>query len=324
MVHGQPVEHCMLTPSGAMLLTAGGNEIKVWDVLSGGQLIHTFSNHQKNVTCLAMDGTGSRVLSSGLDGHIKVYSLQTMQVVHGMRLGAPLISLAVSAENKKLVIGFVDGNLMSRTRRADGHGSLGVGVQGTVATTAVARQQSRFYKGAGAAAERTEDGMVETERSARLKPYELQLKRFSYQQALDSALKTRSPLVVVTVLEELNRRSGLGIALAGRDETTLEPLLSFCARYASNPRYSRLIVVAAHQVLDMYACVLGHSDAIDELFLKLHRHVKAEVGFQRQIMRVMGSLDAVINAAMMPKMEALADTEEAPEIEAAAIMDEQN
>ena len=37
-------------PPGAMLLTAGGNEIKVWDILSGGRLMHTFSNHQKNIT----------------------------------------------------------------------------------------------------------------------------------------------------------------------------------------------------------------------------------------------------------------------------------
>ena len=55
-----------------MALTAGGNEIKVWDVLGGGKLLHTFSNHQKNVTGLAFDGTGSRLLSCGLDGHVKV------------------------------------------------------------------------------------------------------------------------------------------------------------------------------------------------------------------------------------------------------------
>ena len=29
----------------------------------------------------------------------------------------------------------------------------------------------------------------------------------------------------------------------------------------------------AHNVLDLYGGVLGHSDAIDELFLKLHKQV---------------------------------------------------
>jgi UTP15 C terminal len=40
-------------------------------------------------------------------------------------------------------------------------------------------------------------------------------------QALDSALKTRNPLVVVTVLDELNRRSGLTQALTGRGTSIL-------------------------------------------------------------------------------------------------------
>lgn len=55
-----------------MALTAGGNEIKVWDMLGGGKLLHTFSSHLKNITGMTFDGTGSRLLSCGLDGHVKV------------------------------------------------------------------------------------------------------------------------------------------------------------------------------------------------------------------------------------------------------------
>ena len=39
-----------------------------------------------------------------------------------------------------------------------------------------------FRLGAVIAAEQTEDGMVESERHNRLRPYEVQLKKFSYQQ----------------------------------------------------------------------------------------------------------------------------------------------
>ncbi len=311
MVHGQPIEHCMFTPSGTMLLTAGGSEIKVWDILSGGRLLHTFNNHQKNITCLAMDGTHSRVLSAGLDGHVKIYSLQTMQVVHGMKFGSPLVSVAMSPDNKKLVLGFVDGNLMVRTRRPE---SAAAGANSSVAPLALEAaalsenhssllRQSRFHKGAGLVHEHnTDEGTVETERTARLQPYEKLMKKFNYQKALDAALKTQNPLVVITVLEELCRRSGLTVALSGRDEGSLEPLISFAARYVNHPKYSKLIVQVAHKILDLYAGVLGHSDAIDELFLKLQRQVRSEVSFHRQIMRVMGSLDGIISAATMPSM----------------------
>ena len=154
---------------------------------------------------------------------------------------------------------------------------------------------------------------LDTDRSARLKPYDTQLKRFQYQQALDSALRTRNPVVVITILEELCRRSGLTIALSGRsDDQALEPLLSFIVRYVSNPRYSHIIIQVAHRILDLYyhhantvtngsgtgtggATHTQNSDAMDELFYKLHKQVQQELYFQKHIMRVLGGLDSVIS-----------------------------
>ncbi|KAJ1411209.1 WD40-repeat-containing domain protein [Ochromonadaceae sp. CCMP2298] len=332
---GHPVECCLFSPSGTMLLTASGSEVRVYDVISGGKLLHTFNNHQKYVTSLCMDGTSSRLLSAGLDGHIKIYSLQTLQVVHGMKLGAPLTSLAMCGQNRKMVVGFVNGTVMARTRRPEAKGSLnmnlslssadahtnvgpasigGTGITaGLLEQHAAQLQQNRFFKGAGLVHTYSSAGSggsggagegastQQTERTARLQPYERLLKKFNYQATLDAALKTRNPLVVITVLEELCLRDGLGIALSGRDEASLEPLVSFSARYVNHPKYSKLVVQVVQKVIDLYASMLGHSEAIDELFLKLHKQVRAEVGFQRQILRVMGSLDGIISAATMPK-----------------------
>jgi U3 small nucleolar RNA-associated protein 15 len=230
MVHDHPVECCMFTPSGAMLLTASGNEMKVWDLLGGGRLLHTFSNHQKNITSLCMDGSGTRVLSAGLDGHVKVHSLQTMQVSHGMKFGQPLSAVGMSPDNKKLVVGFFSGNLMVRTRRTpDSKSAIGGGPNassfGSIETDGeLSRLQtmSRHYRGAGKAPVKMEDWAVESERTVRLQSYEKFFQKFNYQKALDSALKTKNPLIVITVLEELSRRSGLTIALSGRDEETIE------------------------------------------------------------------------------------------------------
>lgn len=155
-----------------------------------------------------------------------------------------------------------------------------------------------MYRPLGVAADRIEDGMVDAERGSRLRPYEASLKKFNYQQALDAALKTKNPLVVITVLEELCFRSGITIALSGRDEAALEPLLSFIARYVAHPRYSPLLVQIAHKLLDIYSGVLGRSDGIDELFFKLQRQVRSETTFQKQIMRALGSVDCVIQASI--------------------------
>jgi U3 small nucleolar RNA-associated protein 15 len=83
--HGEPVEKVAVLPGGNIVLSAGGNVVKAWDLLTGGQLLHTFSAHQKTVTSLAVDGTGSRMLSGGLDGHIKIHDLTTYRISHALK-----------------------------------------------------------------------------------------------------------------------------------------------------------------------------------------------------------------------------------------------
>jgi U3 small nucleolar RNA-associated protein 15 len=100
---------------------------------------------------------------------------------------------------------------------------------------------------------------------------------------------------VVTVLEELAHRQGLHRAVAGRDEVTLEPLVSFLARYTTNPRYAPLLVDVCHVVFEMYKTVLGQSEAIDELFTRLGRQVKLEIGLQKEMTALLGIMDIVMS-----------------------------
>ncbi len=67
MDHGAPVEAVVMFPSGGTCVSAGGNYVKVWDLLSGGRLLLAFSNHQKTITSLCFDGSAQRLLTGGLD-----------------------------------------------------------------------------------------------------------------------------------------------------------------------------------------------------------------------------------------------------------------
>jgi UTP15 C terminal len=64
---------------------------------------------------------------------------------------------------------------------------------------------------------------------------------------------------------------GLLIALGGRDEASLEPLLAFLARHIANPKYASLLIDVAHAVADTYSSVLGESEGINELFKRLNK-----------------------------------------------------
>ena len=289
VAHKHPVESCLVNPSGSFLITAGQNEVNVWNLFGGGSHVHTFRCHQKNITSLAMDSTGATLLSAGLDGHVKVYNIQKMSLSHGMQYYSPVscVGFGRREEQEKLIMGFVSGSVISRTH------VLKKKKASPEEETPQAKQRE-----VGAFVESVEDAVVVGERDRQLKPYEKLLQKFNYQKALDSALKTRNPLTIVTVLEELSVRNGLSIALAGRNESSLEPLLSFAAKYVSNPRYSKLTMLVIHNVLDLYGNILGHSDSIDELFVKLRRQIKKEVEFQQQAIGILGALNVVISTSL--------------------------
>lgn len=68
---------CMVT--GSMLVSAGGNQLMVWDLVGGGRLLRRLPNFQKTVTCVTMSpmagpqsNAAPRMLAGSLDGHVKV------------------------------------------------------------------------------------------------------------------------------------------------------------------------------------------------------------------------------------------------------------
>jgi hypothetical protein len=240
--HGEPVTQVLLLPGGGSLLTSGGNSVKLWDIVSGGRLVHTFSHHQKLVTALTLDGTGSRLLTGGLDGLVKVYELATFTVTHTIRYDAPIVSLAVSPDNTRLVVGCTDGSLVVRQRKAKVAELVAEGKQARVLRGGSYRY---FLRGQTAPAG-PDDVRVETTRKARLAPYDAHLKAFSYRAALDAALLSRDPNVVASMLEELVARRGLAAALAGRDDASLEPVLAYLVKHVVDPRYASLLLDVAN------------------------------------------------------------------------------
>lgn len=290
--HGAPVEACMIMPGGSMLLSAGGNTVKVWDILGGGRLVHSFSSHQKTITSLGLDGTGTRLISGSLDGHLKIYDLKTYELTHGFKYKSGVLSFGMSPTNSHLFAGTVDGILAVRRR------SVKKAEQFELASKqAIIRGGTYKYFLRGKNAKPTPaDYTVATIRHKRLAPYDRALRKFDYKVALNAALDTRSPIVVASMLEELRLRVGLKRALAGRDEETLEPLLAFLIKYVTDPKYTSLLIRVCTIVCDLYAPKLSQSQLIDNLFFKLREKLTEELRVQKHLMEVMGMMDSVMAA----------------------------
>jgi U3 small nucleolar RNA-associated protein 15 len=97
-------------------LHVGGPYFKVFDILSGGRMVNQVSNHQKTITCLSFDYSGSRLLTGSLDQSVKVYNVSNWKVVHTIKYSSPILSLAVSPDDTHMAVGMLDGTLSLRSR----------------------------------------------------------------------------------------------------------------------------------------------------------------------------------------------------------------
>ena len=111
---------------------------------------------------------------------------------------------------------------------------------------------------------------------------------------------------LVSVVEELVQRNGLRIALQGRDQQTLQPVIAFLARQITSPPFAPTLIGVANLLLDMYAPVLGQSAAIDELFVKLRNTVEAEMRVQAELAQLLGAMDVLLAGAAGQAGQALA------------------
>jgi U3 small nucleolar RNA-associated protein 15 len=143
--HGAPVESLAPLPGGgALLASAGGPSVCVWDLTaagggagSGGNaapsssssssaagLLKRMANFQKTVTCLAVcpragpqRALAPRLLAGSLDGHVKVFELDAFGVTAASRYPAAVLSLAISPDAGAVAVGMADGSLCVRRRK---------------------------------------------------------------------------------------------------------------------------------------------------------------------------------------------------------------
>jgi U3 small nucleolar RNA-associated protein 15 len=301
------------------MMTAGGTTCKLWDLIGGGRLIHDFSAHQKLVTSLALDGTCTRLLSGGLDGLVKVYEFGAFQVTHQIRMGAPILSLAVAPDNSRLVVGTTDGSLHIRQRSVNMGESL---IEKKEAAVLRSGSYRYFLRGRGSEASVGLDDAITVDKKPRLKPFDKLLKSFNHSGALKSALSTNSAVIAASMLTELIARQALSQALSGLqgdDELASKSgsksggggvilLLTFLCRYIAHPKYSALLIDVANVAIDLYAPLLGlankaegssdSKDTIESLLFKLQSKIKAEISISKELLGVQGTLDLIMAASV--------------------------
>lgn len=308
--HGAPVESVAFFPSGRLLATAGGPSVCVWDVAAGGRLLQRLTNHQKTVTSVdvvdvldAGGAAGARLVSGALDGHVKVYDLDSFTVSYAYKYPAPVLSVAVAPHLANMTVGLADRSMVVRRHKSALGALSAVGAGGVrltrkqraYAPRLTAATYKYFVRGMNEKAA-AHDFVVQARRRAGLREFDSLLKQFRYADALNAALQTGRADVVVTVIEELAARSGLAAAMGKRDPESLVPLLRHVCKYIAHPNHARVMLQLANRLLDMYVGMLCASDDLSKLADELRGRVAAEINLQQDLQCLQGSLDLLLNA----------------------------
>ena len=312
--HAAPVEDVLPMPSGTTVLAAADNQISILDLIAARPQ-HLLRNHQKTVTSLCLASNNTRLVSGGLDGHLKVFETTAWNVVAGSKYSSPILSLCVIGansvrEDRHLAVGMQSGILSIKTRLSgqqkvkerERQKEMQALIEGNIEELdrKRAKKKPKGWKKRLRGQDFTGEGadiVIEgrTKGNYKPKPWETLLRKGKYAAALDEVLKGNNLSNVLTLLTALRHRSAMRTALSGRDDVSLQPIFKWVCVHITDPRYVNLCVDIGMLILDVYSSHMGESSRIDQLMARLHRHVRMEVERSQQAWQTEGMLGMLLN-----------------------------
>ena len=324
--HTAPVEDIAWYPSGNLLVSVGGEDVCVWDILSGGRALQRMRSHQKTITTVsvhddagppafasAFDIVGSetalsskapRMITGSLDGFVKIHELDTFTVTHSIKYPGPVMTCSLSPDANCLAVGMANKVLSVRRRtkpRQGGdeyNGYQGVRSKRKGFTMKKPRRLDAghwryFIRGQNtkAAADATK---ILRQRRIHLAVHDRMLKQFRYGDALDAAVNLGRTEVVAAVIEEIGRRGGLQKALANRDGDSLIPILVYVEKNIAKPRHTAQMVNIVNRVIDLYGGDVGASPAVDKALRRIQERIKAQLKLQEVLVQLQGMAQMIL------------------------------
>ncbi|KPI98394.1 U3 small nucleolar RNA-associated protein 15-like [Papilio xuthus] len=281
--HGSPVESTIFLPSGGLFVSAGGTEVKVWDIFNGGKLLANISQHHKTVTTLRLSSNASRLMSASLDRHVKIYDISTFKVVHNIDFPNAILSMAISDNDDVLAVGMIDGVISIRKREQPMRQK---------------EENKGLYKFAPdhIQTSSTVDNVVSKQKTEKGPEFEKFLRKMEFDKALSSVLKTyvasKFPEKTIALLQELLRRKVLNVAIDGLSEKDIGALLRFFKKYLGETRFTRIIIDTVNVFIDVFE---NQIKLFSEQNLWLYNSLKEEIMQEIDVCKRASELEGAIS-----------------------------
>lgn len=313
--HAAPVEDVLSMPSGTTVLAAAGNSVSVLDLVAGKPL-RMITNHQKTVTSLSLASEGRRLVTGGLEGHVKVFETTGWNVVYTKKYQSPVLSVKVIPDSdgisdKHLAVGMQSGVLSLVTRMSTAAAAkekerekeMAALLSGTIEELDAKKRKRKRRTDAEQQLDRQGEGadvVIENDPQRRKKeqPWQRDLRHGRYGSALDRVLDRTNPKYapeeVITLLTALRHRNAVRSALANRDEETVGPILRWTTSHVGDPRHASAAVEVALHLLDLYGEYCGESEELGKGFARLARSVRGETERAKMARMTGGMLESLL------------------------------
>lgn len=315
--HASQVDEVHMLPGGARAVTVGGPDVRIWDLFAGGTVVHSAACHAKAVTSAAVDASGERLVTAGLDGYVKVHEAATLKTKGVMSFGGQIISVDVTADGKKFAVGMVDGAVEVRTSRKD----AGKGVVGGGGVAPIWKEKE--FEGWGRGFEREEergpavgtkryfhrgtsikplstDAVYVASKPVDLKPWEKALQKMEHAKAFYSSVETNKPEIVVAIMDELLVRDVLYEALKGREMKDIVPVLHMIQRNVHRADLNDKMCFLLEVLLDIYGDEIWMERAVDIKLKSILDSVKEEIRVCSLMNEILGGVEMVMWSQRAP------------------------
>ena len=229
-----------------------------------------------------------------------------LSVAYKIKVPSEVFALDFSADGNHFAMGLSDGSLAIKSKLLEPVEAVKTEEQKlfdqfepTMISTS--KNYKYFFRGQYMLTADPEDVQAPSQKRRRkLQAYEQHLKQFEYRQALNAALNSQNPEVVLSLIEELVERDALYIALGNRDEDELVKLLDFLVWKLADHRYAQVLLEVARITLDMYAGVVGLSDRVDnKLFNQLNLIVDDQAKLSKGLLELGGQIEMITRLASL-------------------------
>lgn len=285
--HECSIESLMFLPSGGLLISAGGTEIRVWDVIAGGKLLTKLSHHHKTITCLQVGSNGKRFFSGGLDRHVKIYDVSTYQPVYTMTYPNSVLSLGIAPNDQTVVAGMVDGLISIRN------------MENEIDINAVEQKQEKSSWSTV-----FDHDIPEVQGNHTEAHYDHWLRKYEYVKCLDYVLKpyviSKNPHVTISVLQELIHRKGLKRALTGNKNNLASRLCKFITKFLGEYRFMRVLIDVTNILLDVFKdSSYGLSGDLGKLIVFVGNAAKRELTLTHELCELGGYVTTLMDSSKM-------------------------